>query len=135
MSTRRTHILLPEDLIQEIDELVGTRGRSAFLVDTARNEVRRQRLLQFLQNKEAVWKDEDHPELAEGAAAWGRRSRAEDEASRSRKRRRGPEMGILLDTSVLIDVLRLRHRPRGLLLELRPAGHTLSTSPINVGGL
>ncbi|OLB29144.1 MAG: hypothetical protein AUH01_04625 [Acidobacteria bacterium 13_2_20CM_56_17] len=90
MSTRRTHVLLPEDLIQEIDELVGPRGRSAFLVDTARNEVRRQRLLQFLQNKEAVWKDEDHPELAEGAAAWVRRSRAEDEASRSRKRRRGP---------------------------------------------
>ncbi len=90
MSTRRTHVLLPEDLIQEIDELVGPRGRSAFLVDTARNEVRRQRLLQFLQNKEAVWKDEDHPELAEGAAAWVRQSRGEDEASRSRKRRRGP---------------------------------------------
>ncbi len=90
MSTRRTHVLLPEDLIQEIDELVGPRGRSAFLVDTARNEVRRQRLLQFLQNTEAAWKDEDHPELAEGAAAWVRRSRAEDEASRSRKRRHGP---------------------------------------------
>src|SRR2546425_10810451 len=90
MSTRRTHVLLPEDLIQEIDELVGPRGRSAFLVDTARNEVRRQRLLQFLQNKEAVWKDEDHPELAEGAAAWVRRARAEDEGSRSGKRRHRP---------------------------------------------
>jgi metal-responsive CopG/Arc/MetJ family transcriptional regulator len=53
MGTRRTHVLLPEELIQEIDELVGPRDRSAFLVDTARNEVRRQRLLQFLQNKEA----------------------------------------------------------------------------------
>ncbi len=90
MGTRRTHVLLPEDLILEIDELVGPRGRSAFVVDTARNEVRRQRLLQLLQNKEAVWKDEDHPELAEGAAAWIRRSRAEDDVSRSRKRRRSP---------------------------------------------
>ncbi len=83
MGTRRTHVLLPEDLILEIDELVGPRGRSAFVV-------RRQRLLQLLQNKEAVWKDEDHPELAEGAAAWIRRSRAEDDVSRSRKRRRSP---------------------------------------------
>src|SRR2546428_13373851 len=99
MSTRRTHVLLPEDLIQEIDELVGPRGRSAFLVDTARNEVRRQRLLQFLQNKEAVWKDEDHPELAEGAAAWGRRSGAEDEGARSGKRRARAEKRILLDHS------------------------------------
>src|SRR5438034_490713 len=69
MSTRRTHVLLPEDLIQEIDELVGPRGRSAFLVDTARNEVRRQRLLQFLQNTEAAWKDEDHPDLESAGAA------------------------------------------------------------------
>src|SRR2546429_10029248 len=106
MSTRRTHVLLPEDLIQEIDELVGPRGRSAFLVDTARNEVRRQRLLQFLQNKEAVWKDEDHPELAEGAAAWVRRLGVGDEGARSRKSRRGPSKRILLDPSVL------HHRPR-----------------------
>src|SRR5947208_14053386 len=112
MSTRRTHVLLPEDLIREIDQLVGPRGRSAFLVDTARNEARRQRLLQFLQNKEAVWKDEDHPELAEGAAAWVRRSRAEDEASRSRKRRHDPKMRICISTCALIDSIRIRHSCR-----------------------
>ena len=41
MSTRRAHVLLPEDLLREIDAIVGPRGRSAFLVETARNEVRR----------------------------------------------------------------------------------------------
>jgi hypothetical protein len=30
---------MPEDLVREIDDLVGPRGRSAFLVETARNEV------------------------------------------------------------------------------------------------
>src|SRR5256712_13307439 len=40
-------------------------------------------------------------------------------------------MRILLDTSVLIDVLRLRNRRRELLLELGQAGHTLGTSAIN----
>src|SRR5881398_2144835 len=33
MGTRRTHVLLPEDLIREIDELLGPRGRSAFVVE------------------------------------------------------------------------------------------------------
>jgi hypothetical protein len=84
-STHRAHILLPDDLVSEIDALVGPRGRSAFLVETARNEVRRRALLGFLRDREPAWKDEDHPELAEGSAVWVRRSRAEDDASRSRK--------------------------------------------------
>jgi hypothetical protein len=82
---RRAHILLPEDLLREIDSLVGPRGRSAFLVETARNEVRRHRLLRFLQSKDPAWKDENHPELASGAGNWVRKLRAESEASRGRK--------------------------------------------------
>jgi hypothetical protein len=61
---RRAHILLPEDLLREIDALVGSRGRSAFLVGAARNEVRRRRLLQFLQSDKPAWNDRDHPQLA-----------------------------------------------------------------------
>ena len=41
-------------------------------------------------------------------------------------------MRLLLDTSVLIDVLRLRHGRRELLAELAQAGHTLATSALNV---
>jgi hypothetical protein len=82
---RRAHIVLPEDLLLEIDALVGPRGRSAFLVETARNEVRRHRLLQFLQSADPAWKDQDHPELAAGADHWVRKLRAENEGSRSPK--------------------------------------------------
>ena len=82
---RRAHILLPEDLLREIDALVGPRGRSAFLVETARNEVRRHRLLQFLKSKDPAWKDEDHPELSAGAGNWVRKLRAESEDSGGRK--------------------------------------------------
>jgi hypothetical protein len=85
---RRAHILLPEDLLREIDALVGPRGRSAFLVETARNEVRRHRLLQFLENKDPVWKDADHPELASGAGNWVRKLRAQSEVSRGHRDRR-----------------------------------------------
>lgn len=88
MPTRRAHILLPEDLLREIDALVGSRGRSAFLVETARNEVRRQKLLQFLESKDPAWKETYHPELAGGAAAWVRKLRKENEASRRTRTRK-----------------------------------------------
>jgi hypothetical protein len=80
---------LPDDLLREIDSLVGPRGRSAFLVETARTEVRRQKLLQFLERtgpsgKGAVWSDADHPELARGADVWVRKLRRESDARISR---------------------------------------------------
>lgn len=87
MPTRRAHVLLPEDLLREIDALVGPRGRSSFLVETARNEVRRQKLLQFLESKDPAWKDKDHPELSSGAAAWVRKLRAESDLSQGRTKR------------------------------------------------
>lgn len=81
----RTHVLMPEDLVREIDALVGPRGRSAFLVETARNEVRRKKQLDFLNSDQPAWKDENHPELAEGAAAWVRKLRAESERATKRR--------------------------------------------------
>ncbi|HSS96467.1 MAG TPA: hypothetical protein VLK33_05540 [Terriglobales bacterium] len=71
----RAHVLLPDDLVKEIDALVGPRGRSAFLVETARNEVRRQKLLKVLENDEPVWKDDDSTDSAE----WVRNLRHESE--------------------------------------------------------
>jgi hypothetical protein len=79
VKTKRAHILLPQDLVREIDAIVGPRGRSAFLVETAREAVRRQRLLAFLRSKEPAWKDEDHPELKNGAGAWVRKLRKESD--------------------------------------------------------
>ena len=80
MNTKRAHVLLPEDLLREIAALVGPRGRSSFLVETARQEVRRQKLLRFLKSEERAWKSEDHPELAGGAASWVRQLRTESES-------------------------------------------------------
>jgi hypothetical protein len=90
VSTVRTHVLLPEDLVREIDALVGPRGRSAFIVETARDAVRRKRLLQFLRSKEPAWKDENHPELVGGSAKWVRKIRAEGERASQRRSRTRP---------------------------------------------
>ncbi len=79
MGAQRAHIVLPQELIREIDLAVGPRGRSAFLVETARAELQRRRLLTFLQSEEPAWDDGNHPELAQGAGIWVRSLREEGE--------------------------------------------------------
>jgi hypothetical protein len=87
MKTKRAHILLPHDLVREIDAIVGPRGRSAFLVETAREAVRRKKLLRFLESDTPAWRDVDHPELARSAAEFVRGLRQESERKRTRKQR------------------------------------------------
>jgi hypothetical protein len=71
MATVRAHVVLPAKLAKEIDALVGPRGRSAFLVETAEKELKRRRLLEILESGEPIWREEEHPDIAEhGAAAW-----------------------------------------------------------------
>lgn len=89
MGIQRAHIVLPQELIQEIDSLVGPRGRSAFLVETAWSELRRRRLLSFLRDDKPAWMAKDHPELASGTGAWVKRLRSENEARISATRRPG----------------------------------------------
>lgn len=88
MKTRRAHVWLPDDLLQEIDKIAGARGRSAFLVDTAREAVKRRKLLAFLDGGEVVWKDENHPEFVDGSAKWVHAVRQESETRGSRRKRR-----------------------------------------------
>jgi hypothetical protein len=80
MGSQRAHIVLPDELVNEIDALVGPRGRSAFLVETARAELRRRRLLAFLQNDQPAWSERNHPEFAKGTRPWVRGLRRESDA-------------------------------------------------------
>ena len=91
MKSKRAHVLLPQDLVKEIDSIVGPRGRSAFLVETAREAVRRRKLLRFLESETPAWKDADHPDLARGAAEWVRELRQEGEAKHTKRRARRKE--------------------------------------------
>jgi hypothetical protein len=78
MATVRAHVVMPAKLAKDIDELVGPRGRSAFLVEIAEKEIKRRRLLAFLESDEPIWRDKDHPDLAEmGTAEWVRSLRNE----------------------------------------------------------
>jgi hypothetical protein len=70
--------VLPVDVVADIDKLVGKRGRSAFLTELAQREIKLRHQRDVLREAAGAWKAEDHPELAEGAAAWIRQIRTLD---------------------------------------------------------
>jgi len=69
MSTRRAHVVIPEELVRDIEQLVGRRQGSAFLTQAAEEKLMRFRQLKAVESSAANWKDEDHPEL-KGAARY-----------------------------------------------------------------
>lgn len=77
---RRTHVLLPENLVGEIDGLVGPRARSRFIAEAVEGEVRRRRLRAALREMDGDLADVDIPgwETPEAAAEWVRAIRGGD---------------------------------------------------------
>jgi hypothetical protein len=73
---RRTHVVLSDQLVKDIDTLVGNRQRSVFITQAAEKELMRRRQLQAL-NQLVPWNQKDHPELKQGAARYVRKLRRE----------------------------------------------------------
>jgi Arc/MetJ-type ribon-helix-helix transcriptional regulator len=79
MNTKRTHVVLSEQLVKDIDTLVGTRQRSSFLTQAAEEKLMRLRQIKALEAAAGSWKDKDHPELKQGAAKWVAKLRRQDQ--------------------------------------------------------
>ena len=79
MSTSRTHVTLPEEVLADLHRLVEKRQRSRFIADAVRKELLLARQKEALRQAVGVWKDEDHPELKDGSYAWVRKIRQESE--------------------------------------------------------
>ena len=75
---RRTHVVLSEQLVRDIDTIVGSRQRSSFLTEAAEKELMRRRQLKAL-DELAPWDGKQHPELKYGAAKYVRKLRQETE--------------------------------------------------------
>ena len=80
--------MIPGEILREIDALAGPRKRSAFLLESARQEVRRRKLLHFLESSKPAWKDEDYPELRAGSQTWVKNLRKLSERVRNQSRPR-----------------------------------------------
>ncbi len=88
MTAQRAHVVLAQELITEIDRLVGKRHRSEFLVEAASRELHRQRQLRALDRAAGAWKDADHKNLRRGSALYVRGLRKENDRRLARLRPR-----------------------------------------------
>ncbi len=80
MATVRAHVLLPGELLRELDILVGKRKRSAFVEAAIREKLRRERQADALRNPLASIGDGGPPEWSTpaGVSAWVRDLRSLD---------------------------------------------------------
>ena len=68
----RTNVILPEDLIREVDRIAGKRKRSRFIVEAIEERLDRMRLLAALEQAAGAWGDEHYGDLDSQVAlnAW-----------------------------------------------------------------
>ncbi|MBF8265498.1 MAG: hypothetical protein HW384_1362 [Dehalococcoidia bacterium] len=76
----RTHVMLDDNVVGEVDILVGRRKRSRFVEEAIREKLAREKLLNALKDTAGVLSREDHPEwdTPEKVAAWVRDTRRHD---------------------------------------------------------
>jgi metal-responsive CopG/Arc/MetJ family transcriptional regulator len=75
----RTNLLLPKDLVDEVDHFAGERGRSRYVAEALRARLKRDRLKEAIARTAGAWSAEDYPEFAtsEMVVEWVRALRAE----------------------------------------------------------
>lgn len=75
----RPRVVLPAELIAEIDALVGVHRRSAYVREAVEERLLRDRQLKGLEIGFGAWNDRDHPEICgvDGTEGWLRRLREE----------------------------------------------------------
>ncbi len=76
----RTNLMLPEDLVAEVDRVAGPRNRSRYVAEAVAARLRRDRLKEAWDRSFGILKAEDHPEWAtsEMVVEWVRALRAEE---------------------------------------------------------
>jgi Arc/MetJ-type ribon-helix-helix transcriptional regulator len=79
--TVRTHVVLPAELVRQIDELVGKRRRSAFIEDAVGERMKRERLRKALAATAGMLRDDYPPEweTPDTTREWLRKIRASGE--------------------------------------------------------
>jgi hypothetical protein len=74
----RTNLLLPKELVEEVDHFAGQRGRSRYVADALRTQVRRDRLRQVVEETAGAWKGNPLWKTSEDVVDWVRALRVED---------------------------------------------------------
>ena len=76
----RTNLMLPPELVAEVDRIAGPRNRSRYVAEAVKTRLRRDHLKEVWDRSFGILKAEDHPEWAtsEMVVEWVRALRAEE---------------------------------------------------------
>lgn len=77
--SRRTNLLLPEALVEAVDQVAGPRGRSRYIAEAVEARLKRDRLRAVVERTWGSLDPADYPEWAtsEAVVEWVRARRAE----------------------------------------------------------
>jgi hypothetical protein len=76
--TVRTNLLLPKELVEEVDRFAGPRGRSRFVAEALAERIRRERLREVVETTAGAWRDHPLFPTSEAVVEWVRARRAEE---------------------------------------------------------
>jgi metal-responsive CopG/Arc/MetJ family transcriptional regulator len=85
MSSNRVHVVIPKELTDEIDSVVGQRRRSSFICEAAQEKLIRAKQARAIREVRGALKDEDYPEWKNGSAEWVHKLRQEGQQLRDVK--------------------------------------------------
>lgn len=73
----RTNLLLPKELVDEVDRYAGSRGRSRYVAEALSDRLRRDRLRAVVYATAGAWRGHPLFPNSEAVVAWVRERRAE----------------------------------------------------------
>lgn len=74
----RTNLLLPEDLVEQLDRVAGPRGRSRYVADAVRERLRRDERVAAIKAAAGIWRDHPLFPTDESVVEWVRELRREE---------------------------------------------------------
>lgn len=74
----RTNLMLPEQLVSEVDHFAGPRGRSRYVAEALEARLRRDRLREAMESTAGAWRDRPEFATSDMVVDWVRALRAEE---------------------------------------------------------
>jgi metal-responsive CopG/Arc/MetJ family transcriptional regulator len=62
----KAHLVLPREILEEVDQIAGKRKRSLFIAEATREKLERERFLKILEETKGAWSNRSRPELKTG---------------------------------------------------------------------
>jgi metal-responsive CopG/Arc/MetJ family transcriptional regulator len=59
----KAHLVFPQNILEEVDQIAGKRKRSLFIVKATQEKLERERFLKTLDETKGAWTDKHHAEL------------------------------------------------------------------------